>query len=146
MGSVHITEIIMVPCCLLHIPQVFSNKKITNPFQRPIEKSLLFLHSILHSLTNISLIKTNIKNWCNSFKIAKGKWKTILLILFILNSTNKGNWSILLHLSNNARGYKHHLQVLSKCNSSLYMVLDQFIKWKLRTLKKEWNIQDKTTF
>lgn len=27
MGSVHITEIIMVPCCLLHIPQVFSYKK-----------------------------------------------------------------------------------------------------------------------
>lgn len=118
MGSVHITEIIMVPCCLLHIPQVFSNKKITNPFQRPIEKSLLFLHSILHSLTNISLIKTNIKNWCNSFKIAKGKWKK-KLFLSILNSTNKGNWSILLLLSNNARGYKHHLQYCQNATVSL---------------------------
>lgn len=112
MGSVHITEIIMVWRCLLHIPQVFSNKKITNPFQRPIEKSLLFLQSILHS--NISL-----KNWCNSFKIARGKWKKILFLSKLI-STNRGNESILLLLSNNARGYKHHLQVLSKCNSSLY--------------------------
>lgn len=144
MGSVHITEIIMVPCCLLHIPQVFSNKKITNPFQRPIEKSLLFLHSILHSLTNISLIKTNIKNWCNSFKIAKGKWKKILF-LSILNSTNKGNWSISYYFYQTMQEDINITYSTVKMQQLVYcMVLDQFIKWKLK--RRNQNIQDKTTF
>lgn len=141
MGSVHITEIIMVCRCLLHIPQVFSNKKITNPFQRPIEKSLLFLHSILHSLTDISLIKTNIKNWCNSFKIAKGKWKKILF-LSILNSTNKGNWSILLLLSNNARGYKHHLQYCQNATVSLLYGFRSIYKTETKKKKPKHSRQN----
>lgn len=121
MGSVHITEIIMVPCCLLHIPQVFSNKKNNQSLPETNWKVIAifaFNSTLIDKYKCILLIKTNIKNWCNSFKIAKGKWKKILF-LSILNSTNKGNWSILLLLSNNARGYKHHLQYCQNATVSL---------------------------